>query len=390
MKVLLLTASYGAGHHQVASALADAFSQFDAQTCEFDCISQDSTASRSHRVFGEWLYETITRYAPGVYGLSYTLTRKLGENHLLWRILSVPLRRKLARVLTQYKPDAVLQLFPERVLLDVRVSGSRPWTGMIVTDYSVHRRWFHAGVQAYFLPDQRLADDVRAYIHEGAQSIASGIPLRSQFWTESVAERSVGAKEDANCVVESTTNACDEDLLIDMQRPYVLLASGGRGLFPDLDRTLRELVHLMPDHHVYVMCGKNAQMRSRVQALSSDHPQLHAVPFVSHVALWYRNASFAVLKAGGLTVSECFTAGCPMLLYRPQPGQEADNAAFVSAIGAGQVANHWQQLAASLELFAQVHVREKMRAACLSAAHPNAAQTVAQWVVDRVVQDGRA
>ena len=369
MRVLLLTASYGDGHHQVASALADAFSRFGADVREFDCIRSGGSASRQSRVFGEWLYESLTRFAPWLYGISYNWTRNLSERHPLWWFLSLPLRAKLRRLLQNFRPDVVLQLFPERLLSDMKSEDLPRFIGVVVTDYSVHTRWYHRRVTTYFLPSLDFVDLARRFVKPQSRCVATGIPLRRQFWTS----------EHAHDDVQK-----DRVQRVDTSRPYVLVAAGGRGLFPDLQQTLSQLCARLPDHDVYVMCGKNERMLERVQRVSEGMPHVMGLPFVSEVALLYKNASFAVVKAGGLTVSECLAMSCPMLLYRPQPGQEYDNARYVESIGAGRVVRGERELGDVLSVFADPAVRTNMRAACRENAHPNAANDVVRLVMNTV------
>lgn len=366
MKVLLLTASYGDGHHQVASALADAFSRHGAQVREFDCIRPvDRARSRDKRVFGEWLYESITRFAPWLYGISYNWTRNLSVENPLWRVLSLPLQNKVRQILQEYRPDAVLQLFPERMLSDLRLEDARPYIGMVVTDYSIHTRWYHPRVHTYFLPAVDMIASARTFADVDSRFAATGIPLRRQFWTLERPALDEGA----------------EIAGVRAQQPYVLVAAGGRGLFPDLEDTVSELCRQLPHHYVYVMCGRNEDMLARVKWMGEGLPRLLGLPFVKQVASWYRQASFAVVKAGGLTVSECLATSCPMLLFRPQPGQEADNAAYVRSVGAGRVIHNVSELKSVLSDFTDESVLAQMREACKRHAHPDAAEAVARTVV---------
>ncbi|WDL96839.1 MGDG synthase family glycosyltransferase [Alicyclobacillus sp. ALC3] len=369
MRVLLLTASYGDGHHQVASALADAFSLFGADVREFDCIRSGGRADGQSRVFGEWVYESLTRFAPWLYGISYNWTRNLSERHPLWWLLSLPLRGRLTHLLRDFRPDVVLQLFPERLLSDMKSADLPPFIGVVVTDYSVHTRWYHRRVTTYFLPALDFLDLSRRFVLPHSRCVATGIPLRRQFWTSERANDDVQRHQ-----VET----------VDTSRPYVLVAAGGRGLFPDLQQTLLQLCARLPDHDVYVMCGKNQRMLETIQRVSEDMPRVVGLPFVSEVALLYKYASFAVVKAGGLTVSECLAMSCPMLLYRPQPGQEYDNAKYVESIGAGRLVHASRELADVLSAFADPAVRTEMRAACRESAHPNAANDVVHVVMNTV------
>ena len=58
-----------------------------------------------------------------------------------------------------------------------------------------------------------------------------------------------------------------------------------------------------------------------------------------------------ITKAGGLTVSEALTKHLPLLIFKPIPGQEVENAQFVQRVGAGQVAGTEEELEQLLNRF---------------------------------------
>ena len=58
-----------------------------------------------------------------------------------------------------------------------------------------------------------------------------------------------------------------------------------------------------------------------------------------------------ITKAGGLTVSEALTKQLPLLIYKPIPGQEEENAHFVKCNGAGLVAETEVELGQLLSHF---------------------------------------
>jgi len=62
-------------------------------------------------------------------------------------------------------------------------------------------------------------------------------------------------------------------------------------------------------------------------------------------------SNLIITKAGGLTVSEALTKHLPLVIYKPIPGQEEENARFVQRIGAGQVAGTEEELIGILNSF---------------------------------------
>lgn len=356
-RVALLTAGFGDGHHQVAEALRQAFEQFGTEVAVFDFYRSENAAAGK---FNEHIYEWTTRYVPLLYGASYRVTAGLGPSHWLWRLLSLSSASRFLKRLDAYQPDAVLQLFPDHSLRHWPLARfKRPFVGTIITDFSVHGRWFHHHVDAYYIPHAGLLEAVNPFVEEGADVVVSGIPLRQQFVTR-----------------ESSPDEA-------MKRPYILIATGGRGLFPALEPTLKTLRDTWHNSHLYVLCGRNTRMQDAVSRLAESDEFIHALPFVENVAVWYSNAQFAIVKSGGLTVSECLASGCPMVIYKPQSGQEADNAAFVRGLGAAEIVTGMATLRDALVRLQSPPVLSGMRNACLEAGRTEAADVVARHILQQ-------
>ncbi len=357
VKALLLTAHIGDGHHQVAHALREAYRERGVSTAILD-IYRETSPRVAH--FNEWTYEWTTRFAPQMYGVSYRATAHFGPDHAFWKVLSSLSRQMVLRQVQEQRPDIVLQLFPDHALASISEDEGRPYIGVVITDFTVHGRWFHHNVDTYFIAHASLAEGMRQFLQPGQELVVSGIPIRQQFLSCHIGE-GVGGR-----------------------RPYILYATGGRGVFPHLLSVLQRSRRLFPQHAVYVMCGRNRKMRQQVERWAQSWPHIHALPFIDNVADWLQGADFAVVKSGGVTVSECLASACPMLIYRPQPGQEMDNAEFLVRHGAAKAVNSTTELVRALRTLRHSTTRAAMQAACLSLARPDAAAAVVEHTLQQV------
>lgn len=360
MKVLLLSAGFGDGHRQVALALREALEERGAMVAEVDCFEQ--TNKFTARMF-QWFFNMSTRYFPVGYGASYKWTQNFKVTHPLWKFLALFSRHAFDRQLQAFEPDVVLQMFPDHASYYIRKHTKRPFLGMVLTDFSVHSRWFHSEVDAYFVPHVRIRADLERYIPPTSVVIDSGIPIRRKFTTPKDALRPPA------------------------EQPYVILATGGRGVFPDLPLVIKGVLESLPDVSLYVLCGRNEAMKSVVQRLTSTHPRLHAVGYVENMEEWIYHAEFAIVKPGGITLSECLALYCPMIFYRPPSGQEGDNAVFLEAAGAGKVAANVRELMQVLCDSKFLSEVADMRRTCKRMAKPSAAQTIADYVLAKVEND---
>jgi len=351
-----LTAGYGDGHNQVAGALQEVFTQLGVRAEIVDC----SRGAQPSPGLSERVYAWSTRYMPEIYGASYHMTAGFGQRNVLWRLLSAPSAIRLSKELSLFNPDALLRLFPDHSFhLWLSSSGARPFIATVLTDYSIHGRWYHPSVDTYYVPHPLLEAGAHKFANPEARVVATGIPLRGQF------------------------SAVERDESLDSE-PYILVATGGRGLFPELEPTLEAVREIWPSSKVYVMCGRNETMRERVDRHGRDDGMIEAIPYVENVATWYRKAQFAVTKAGGITVSECVSSNCPIVTFKPQPGQEEDNANFLQSLGVARIATHLREFREVLLDLKRGQALEKMRAACKLVARPQAAQAVAHDVLEQL------
>jgi processive 1,2-diacylglycerol beta-glucosyltransferase len=116
----------------------------------------------------------------------------------------------------------------------------------------------------------------------------------------------------------------------------VLMAGGGLGYGPNLERLAHRLrdAHLPAGTRFLVATGRNAALRASItEALALWSPVVCPREGMTDMML---AADLVIGKAGWLTVSECITAGKPVIVVDQVPGQEDENAALVEALGIGR------------------------------------------------------
>jgi processive 1,2-diacylglycerol beta-glucosyltransferase len=351
-KVLLLSASFGDGHRQVANALIQELAENS-----IEAVTVDSFRSTSKQVarLNEQLYEQLTRYVPGVYGFSYHATASLPVNHWLWQALAALSRKAAWVAVRENEPDVVLQLFPDHALRTLpRNIKKRPRVGVVLTDYAIHSRWFHSGVNFYCFPHPVVAKNAEQWILQNQSVQVTGIPLRKQF---------------ASAMHHRTKPSS-----------YIVIATGGRGVFPDLNPVISVIRAAFPNLKVVVLCGRNRQILNRVGQIQNGDSFVDAVPFTEDMATLYREAAFAVVKAGGLTVAECHACHCPMVFYKPMSGQERVNAKVCETLGTGLIVRNLEEFQKVLIKLSNPNL-EIMRKACSDAARPFAAKEVVSEII---------
>jgi len=105
----------------------------------------------------------------------------------------------------------------------------------------------------------------------------------------------------------------------------------------------------------------------------------HIYEYAANVPTMMRAADLLICKAGGLIVTEAMASGLPMLLVDALPGQEAGNAEYVVANGAGVLAATPIEVLHALSHWF-MHNQHELRQAAKNAralGKPEAAYTIA-------------
>lgn len=357
MKVLILLASFGDGHRQAANALIEAFHRYP----DVETVAVDPFRGTNRLLAGvnEYIYEWSTKYLPILYGLSYDLTNRVSLSHPLWRLLAAFSRKATWQTVRDYRPDIIIQLFPDHALATMPPElEAKPLTVAVLTDLSVHVRWFHKNIEHYYLPCSMSAMDAQKHLNNANVMTVSGIPIRQQF---------------------------SGFQFRDSRDPqHIMISAGGRGVFPDLPFVIKALARRFKCLDIVVMCGRNESMRRDVdqlrEALGYPTHRVRALGFVDDVADLLAKSAFVVAKAGGISISESLACHAPLLFYRPLAGQERRNAEMIAQMGAGRVATTKKNLCLVLDEFDGDSL-EAMHKACQTYAHPDAARTVAESVL---------
>ncbi|WP_054968862.1 MGDG synthase family glycosyltransferase [Alicyclobacillus ferrooxydans] len=365
-KVLVFTASFGEGHNQAAFAVSEALQNAGATVKIVDYVEWLNPAFRSFAKFS--LLQGIQK-APSLYGLFYNSMSRIQPDSSFQRRLNHLGLTRLMRLLRSFQPDVVVSTFPtpSGVMSELRTNGwtSTPNVG-IITDYTLHGQWVQEHTDAYFVATDSVKKQLLSHGVESSQIYISGIPIRSIFTNRSnanLAAQRVRAREE---------HGFEADV------PLIILMGGGAGVLGDVNEW--ERLMRKTNAQFAVICGRNERLYKRMQSIE-DH-RIRILGYVSDVDEWMAMADLIITKAGGITVSECMAMELPMLLYRPIPGQETQNAKY--AVDAG-FAVQAKTFKVAKELIAQLISKpdtlEAMRANAHKVKRPNATTEIAETIL---------
>jgi len=313
-RLLILSASYGEGHQQAALAVRDALMD-ENPDLDLQIVDYLEMVHPMLNSVARYCYMKSVRFAPALYGLFYKGTSRIAPSSLIQRRLNHLGYEDLADYLSAYKPDVILSTFPtpagvvsllkERGLIDIPAA-------TVITDHAIHSQWIHHYTDHYFVGSEHVKRGLMIRGVDERRISVTGIPVRPAFLA-------------ANNRAEVRTKLGLED-----DYPTLLIMGGAYGVLGDIVQICEELFQSDRRAQLIVVCGRNEKLRQTIEQLSKDAKNpVWVFGFTREVHELMAVSDLIVTKAGGLTISEALAMELPMLLYRPIPGQETQNATFL-------------------------------------------------------------
>jgi processive 1,2-diacylglycerol beta-glucosyltransferase len=374
--LLILSASYGGGHNQVAAALTEAFAEL-APDITVKTIDFFELVSALCNRLTRFSYVQSVRYFPRAYGWFYQATSTIAPDSWLQRRLNRLGRTQLIELIEGLRPRAIICTYPTPagVLSELRKEGKVTVPVFtVITDHAVHSQWIHAHVDGYFVSAPEVAEGLRERGLDAARLRVSGIPIRAQFH-HPPAPRST---RDAYGLSGGV--------------PAILVMAGAFAMLGGVSEVLEVLQNFPKKLQVVIMAGHDRRLVRRLRRMAASSQQsIRVEGFVQDVAGLMAAADALITKAGGITTAEALAMTLPMVIYRPIPGQEEANTRFLvthqAALCAGDRTSLERHLAM---LFTGGEALAHMRAAARRLARPQAALTVAHHILKKAVfSDGR-
>jgi processive 1,2-diacylglycerol beta-glucosyltransferase len=367
-RVLLLSASSGAGHVRAAQALEKAFSA--RGDCQVEHIDALQHVSKIFQRLYDKTYISMVRRAPELMGVIYERTDQPWHHPrrrlALDRLNTAPMIRLLKRiqpdlcVATHFLPAEIIAwLIAKRKL--------RARNAIVVTDYDVHAMWLCRTVDRYYLAIDEAAEYL-ARIGVPRETIkVTGIPIDPLF--AAPLDRSAARKH----------------LGLDAEATVILVAAGGYGIGP-VEQLVKDLLALQKPWQIAAIAGKSDKMRKRLEQLAkgagnmpTGSRRLCPVGFTTEMDQYMAAADLMVGKAGGLTTSEALVRALPMALVEPIPGQEERNADHLLEAGAAIRCNNLPAAAWKIAKLLDDPARlARMKEAAHGLGRPGAAAAIAE------------
>lgn len=377
-RILLLSASAGAGHLRAAQALEAACRQEHpgAQVRHVDTLELTPRAFRA--LYAKKYLEFVNK-APELLGLLYERTNRPPKSPVgdRLRLLAERLNtRPFVKFVREFDPDVVVHthFLPAAILAHQAGKGrlAAP-QAVVVTDFDVHRFWLQPGVARYFVARPDNALHLAALGVPRERVAVSGIPIDPLF-AQAPDRESLRRKH-----------------AVDPGRPLVLVSCGGFGVGP-IESLVEALVESLPAAvQLVIVAGRNEALRERL-ARRTQGARLPArvLGFTSEMHEWMALADLLVSKPGGLTSSEALACGLPLVVANPIPGQETRNATMLFEEGAAMSGENPYTVGPRVaRLLADPRRLARLRDNARRLGRPRAAFDVSRQLPDLLAAGGR-
>jgi processive 1,2-diacylglycerol beta-glucosyltransferase len=328
-RILILSASVGAGHLRAAEAVEQALRQVapEAQVKNVDVLEMTNRLFR--RFYGKFYLDLVNK-APHVLGYFYDMLdrpsrsgRNRGDR---FRLMIEKLNLgKFMRFLQSEPWDLVINthFLPAEIIASLRKPGkiSVPQV-TVTTDFETHRLWVNQPCERYFTATQEGALYLQSWGVPAKDTLATGIPIHPVFSEP---------KDRAACRARHG--------LVD-DHPVVLQLAGGFGVGP-IEKLYQSLMSVELPLQLVTVAGRNEELKKKLEAL--PRPARHRVKvlgFTREIDELMASADLVVSKPGGLTTSETLARGAVMVIVNPIPGQESRNSDFLLESGAAIKVNN--------------------------------------------------
>lgn len=336
LKVLVFSAAFGNGHMRAAEAVIEGIRIKEPSAKIIHLDFGDFLSKRFNAIIKN-IYSEIIKYIPKLWGRLYYETAKVQPRSKSQNFLSQLGRSDFLNYIEVFKPDFIVCTYPtvSTILAQLRLEQLLQVPVItVITDYTVHSHWVHPGVDRYIVACAEVKESLVSWGIKAQCIHMTGIPVSPKFEGE----------VDRGHII--TKLGLKTDL------PTFLVMGGSYGVLKSAKRICKKLADSPVPVQAIIVCGKNKKLYlSLEEVIAQGRNPMMRFEFVDNVEELMSVSDLIITKAGGLTVSEALTKHLPLVIYKPIPGQEEENAHFVQRIGAGCVAGNEAELEQLLNRF---------------------------------------
>ena len=319
-KILILTASFGAGHTSVAKAIKK---YLEESTDSYEIHIQDFVDASVPHLNKPMVkcYEYQTKYFPLIYNTYYYTKKYINSKYdKSYRIYLDSLKDYLIKE----NPDLIISTFPHASACVSYIKEHFNFNKLlitVITDVVDSNEWIHKNTDMYFVPSEFIKNKlIKKNIPENIIKV-TGVPVDKEFIIQTKKELP--------------------------QKKRLLFMGGGRGLFDVPDSFFYWLDKFIGKHkneiNATIITGTNKTLYTK---LTDKKPleNITVLGFTNNMASILSEHDLLITKPGGATLFESISSGLPVVVKKPNIGQEIANAKFIDKESVGLVYSKEREL----------------------------------------------
>jgi len=336
-KVLVLSASAGAGHIRAAEAVEGTIREMGAAE-EVRHIDTLAYTNKLFRHLYSKAYIEMVNKTPEVLGWLYDHLDKPWKNERRRLALDKLNTRPFVKMLKAYQPEITIctHFLPAEIISWLKAK-QRIATrqAIVVTDFDVHAMWLCHHYEQYFV----ALEETRVHLENlgipPEKITVSGIPIDTVF----AAEKEKRAMRDKHGLLQDVRT--------------ILLSAGGFGVGP-MEHIVSSLGELKHPAQVVALCGRNDELRRRIERVAqgfgkSAKVSVKAIGYTKEMDEYMSASDILLGKPGGLTTAEALAKGLVFVIVNPIPGQEERNSDHLLEMGVAIRCNNLPALAYKID-----------------------------------------
>jgi processive 1,2-diacylglycerol beta-glucosyltransferase len=367
-RLLVLSASIGAGHVKAGEGLCQAYAEyFNGEARHVDFLRYASPR------FSRWVeeaYYIMTKHTPSVYKLLYQMADRPHSPAKKSEVL-IGLK-KYRNLVREFRPHAIISthFFPAAIVSYMYPHFQVP-NGVVLTDYVSHHIWVNPNTKLFFVAHEGMVDELRQLGVDQSKIRVTGIPIRPMF------------------TQEFNRPTLQKKMGLDPNKLTLLVMSGGNAIGP-MAEVLKTLGRFGEKFQIIAITGHNQKSFLQLQEVFQEMSiNGQVLGFVDNVHEYMAAADLLISKAGGLTVTEAITIGLPMAIIQPTPGQEDGNTVFLTNSGSGIYLKNTHDLEKFVaEMLQNPLIIAQMRQKALKLCKLNATQSILTEI-DQLIKEKR-
>lgn len=184
-KILILTASYGAGHNVAAFTLQDYYKEQGYTVSIIDLVDFLSSLGKGTQSF----YQDFCSRYPNVWDITYNILDRDIIRRLLFGVEYPFAQKKFDTIIDEMKPDIVLSTFPfwgGFIKNHIKKIGKSFKTAIVITDaIYIHSIWYLKGnyIDQYFVIDEQTKKNfIERFQHKRDNVTTSFFPIERKYF----------------------------------------------------------------------------------------------------------------------------------------------------------------------------------------------------------------